>query len=295
VIFDVLRGGPSTGMPTRTQQADLIGAAYAGHGDTKHPMLLPRDPGECFEMGALAFDLADRLQTTIFVMLDLDIGMNEWLCEPFTWDDARKYDRGKIMTAEDLEAGKLFGRYLDVDGDAIPYRTLPGVHPSKGAYFTRGSSHDKMAKYTEEGDAYQEVMQRLLRKFETAKSLVPAPVIRPAAEKTGFGAIYFGSTAPAMDEALAALEAEGLHLNTLRLRAFPFSEAVSEFINAHEQIFLVEQNRDAQMRMLLVNECGADPARFISILNYDGTPITARFIMREIAGRMTMTSREAAE
>ncbi|MES2256764.1 MAG: 2-oxoacid:acceptor oxidoreductase subunit alpha [Pseudomonadota bacterium] len=295
VLIDVQRGGPSTGMPTRTQQADLILAAYASHGDTKHVMLFPQDPRELFEFAAEAFDLAERLQTPIFVMEDLDIGMNEWLCEPFTWDDARKYDRGKIMTADDLESGKLFGRYLDVDGDAIPYRTLPGVHPSRGAYFTRGSSHDKMAKYTEEGDAYQEVMQRLLRKFETAKSLVPAPVIRQAKEKTRFGAIYFGSTAPAMDEALATLEADGLHLDTLRLRAFPFSEAVSEFINTHDQIFLVEQNRDAQMRMLLVNECGADPARFISVLNYDGTPITARFINAAIAGRMTMTSREAAE
>jgi len=295
VLIDVQRGGPSTGMPTRTQQADLVLAAYASHGDTKHVMLFPQDPRELFEFTAQAFDLAERLQTPIFVMEDLDIGMNEWLCEPFAWDDARKYDRGKIMTAADLDAGKLFGRYLDVDGDAIGYRTLPGTHPSKGSYFTRGSSHDKMAKYTEEGDAYQEVMQRLLRKFETAKSLVPAPVIHQAAEKTGYGVIYFGSTAPAMDEALAALEEEGLHLNTLRLRAFPFSEAVSEFINAHEQIFLVEQNRDAQMRMLLVNECGVDPARFISILNYDGTPITARFIIGQIAGRMTMTSREAAE
>ncbi|MBN9544603.1 MAG: 2-oxoacid:acceptor oxidoreductase subunit alpha [Alphaproteobacteria bacterium] len=295
VLIDVQRGGPSTGMPTRTQQADLILAAYASHGDTKHVMLFPQDPKEMFEFAAQSFDLAERLQTPIFVMEDLDIGMNEWLCEPFAWDDARKYDRGKIMTAADLDAGKLFGRYLDVDGDAIGYRTLPGTHPSKGAYFTRGSSHDKMAKYTEEGDAYQEVMQRLLRKFETAKSLVPAPVIHQAAEKTGYGVIYFGSTAPAMDEALAALEAKGLHLNTLRLRAFPFSEAVSDFINAHEQIFLVEQNRDAQMRMLLVNECSVDPARFISILNYDGTPITARFIISQIAGRMTMTSREAAE
>jgi 2-oxoglutarate ferredoxin oxidoreductase subunit alpha len=295
VLIDVQRGGPSTGMPTRTQQADLILAAYASHGDTKHVMLFPQDPRELFEFAALAFDLAERLQTPVFVMEDLDIGMNEWLCEPFTWDDQRKYDRGKIMTAADLDAGKSFGRYLDVDGDAIGYRTLPGAHPSKGAYFTRGSSHDKMAKYTEEGDAYQEVMQRLLRKFETAKSLVPAPEIKQAREKTSFGAIYFGSTTPAMDEALAALEAEGLHLDTLRLRAFPFSEAVSEFVNAHEQVFLVEQNRDAQMRMLLVNECGIDPARFISVLNYDGTPITARFIIAAIAGRMTMTSREAAE
>ena len=180
VIINVQRGGPSTGMPTRTQQADLLLCAYASHGDTKHVMLFPEDPKELFEFAAQSFDLAERLQTPIFVMEDLDIGMNEWLCEPFTWDDSRTYDRGKIMTAADLDAGKTFGRYLDVDGDAIPYRTLPGVHPSKGAYFTRGSSHDTMAKYTEEGDAYQEVMQRLLRKFETAKSYVPAPVIRQA-------------------------------------------------------------------------------------------------------------------
>ncbi|HEY2835721.1 MAG TPA: 2-oxoacid:acceptor oxidoreductase subunit alpha [Rhizomicrobium sp.] len=295
VLIDVQRGGPSTGMPTRTQQADLVLAAYASHGDTKHVMLFPQDPKELFEFAAQAFDLAERLQTPIFIMEDLDIGMNEWLCEPFTWNDERKYDRGKIMTAEDLDAGKTFGRYLDVDGDAIPYRTLPGVHPSKGAYFTRGSSHDKMAKYTEEGDAYQEVMQRLLRKFETAKTYVPVPVIKQAKEKTRFGAIYFGSTAPAMNEALAALEEQGLYLDTLRLRAFPFADLVTDFINQHDQIFLVEQNRDAQMRMLLVNECGIDPARFISVLNYDGTPITARFINQAIAERMTMKSREAAE
>ncbi|HXS07603.1 MAG TPA: 2-oxoacid:acceptor oxidoreductase subunit alpha [Rhizomicrobium sp.] len=295
VLIDVQRGGPSTGMPTRTQQADLTLAAYASHGDTKHVMLFPQDPKELFELAAQAFDLAERLQTPIFVMEDLDIGMNEWLCEPFTWNDERKYDRGKIMTADDLDAGKLFGRYLDVDGDGIGYRTLPGAHPSKGAYFTRGSSHDKMAKYTEEGDAYQEVMQRLQRKFETAKSYLPVPVIKQAREKTSFGAIYFGSTAPAMNEAMAALDAQGLYLDTVRLRAFPFADMVTDFINTHDQIFLVEQNRDAQMRMLLVNECGIDPARFISVLNYDGTPITARFISQAIAERMTMKSREAAE
>ena len=295
VLIDVQRGGPSTGMPTRTQQADLVLAAYASHGDTKHVMLFPQDPRELFEFAAQAFDLAERLQTPIFVMEDLDIGMNEWLCEPFTWNDARTYDRGKLMSAADLDSGKTFGRYLDVDGDGIPYRTLPGVHPGKGAYFTRGSSHDKMARYTEEGDAYQEVMQRLLRKFETAKSYVPVPVTKQAKEKTSFGAIYFGSTAAAMNEALAVLDERGLHLDTLRLRAFPFSEVVSDFINSHDQVFLVEQNRDAQMRMLLVNECGIDPARFISILHYDGTPITARFIIQAIAERMTLKSREAAE
>ena len=295
VIINVQRGGPSTGMPTRTQQADLLLCAYASHGDTKHVMLFPEDPKELFEFAALSFDLAERLQTPVFLLEDLDIGMNDWLCEPFSWDDSRAYDRGKVMTAADLDAGKNFGRYLDVDGDAIPYRTLPGVHPTKGAYFTRGSSHDRYAKYSEEGDVYQDNMQRLLRKFETAKSYVPGPVIRQAKEKTRYGAIYFGSTAPAMNEALAALEDEGLHLDTMRVRAFPFPEAVTEFINAHDQVFLVEQNRDAQMRMLLVNECGIDPARFISILHHDGTPITARYIIKAIAERMTITSREAAE
>jgi 2-oxoglutarate/2-oxoacid ferredoxin oxidoreductase subunit alpha len=294
VIIDVQRGGPSTGMPTRTQQADLLVCAYASHGDTKHVILLPQDPREVFECCAQSFDLAERLQTPVFVLEDLDIGMNDWLCEPFQWDDTRVYDRGKVMTAEELEAGKTFGRYLDVDGDAIPYRTLPGTHPTKGAFFTRGTSRDRFAKYSEEGAVYQDNMQRLLRKFETAKTLVPAPVIRPAPEKTRCGVIYFGSSTAAMHEALAALEADGIHLDALRLRAFPFSEAVTDFIDAHEQIFLVEQNRDAQMRSLLVNECGIDPARFISILHYDGTPITARFIIAAIAERVAVT-REAAE
>ena len=294
VIIDVQRGGPSTGMPTRTQQADLTICAYASHGDTKHVLLLPQDPRELFEFCALSFDLAERLQTPVFVLEDLDIGMNDWLCEPFSWDDSKVYDRGKVMTAEELEAGKTFGRYLDVDGDAIPWRTLPGTHPTKGAFFTRGTSRDRFAKYSEEGAVYQDNMQRLLRKFQTAKSLVPAPVVQRAAKKTKYGAIYFGSTSPAMKEALAALEEGGIALDTMRLRAFPFSDAVQAFIDAHDQIFLVEQNRDAQMRALLVNECGIDPARFISILNYDGTPITARFIIAAIAERVTVT-REAAE
>jgi len=295
VIIDVQRGGPSTGMPTRTQQSDLMICAYASHGDTKHVLLLPEDPRELFEFSALSFDLAERLQTPVFVLEDLDIGMNDWLCEPFAWDDRRCFDRGKVMTAEELEAGKTFGRYLDVDGDAIPYRTLPGTHPSKGAYFTRGTSRDRFAKYSEEGAVYQDNMQRLLRKFETAKSLVPAPVVRRAKERAKNGVIYFGSTSPAMNEAFAALEADGIHLDTLRLRAFPFSDAVLDFINTHDQIFLVEQNRDAQMRSLLVNELGIDPARFISILHYDGTPITARFIIAAIAERIGLKSKEAAE
>lgn len=295
VIFNVQRGGPSTGMPTRTQQADILLCAYASHGDTKHVLLFPEDPHELFDFAAQSFDLAERLQTPIFVMEDLDIGMNDWLCTPFSWDDSKVYDRGKLMTYEELEAGKTFGRYLDVDGDAIPYRTLPGTHPTKGAYFTRGTSRDRFAKYSEEGSVYVDNMQRLVRKFETAKSLVPAPIKRNAKERTRYGVIYFGSTAAAMSEALVALEADGLHLDTLRLRAFPFSDEVIEFVNAHDQVFVVEQNRDAQMRMLLVNECAIDPARFISILHYDGTPITARFITGAIAERLRMKAKEAAE
>ena len=286
VIFDIQRGGPSTGMPTRTQQSDLMVCAYASHGDTKHVLLLPEDPGESFEFAAASFDLAERLQTPVFVLLDLDIGMNDWLTKPFTWDDSRTYDRGKVMTAEQLEAGKEFGRYLDVDGDAIPFRTLPGTHPTKGAYFTRGTSRNRYAKYSEEGSDYVDNMQRLLRKLDTAKGLVPQPIIRNAKQSSRYGVIYFGSTSVAMDEAMAKLEGEGMHLDTMRIRAFPFPDSVTNFINAHDQVFIVEQNRDAQMRMLLVNECAIDPARFISILHYDGTPITARFITKEISERL---------
>jgi len=296
VIFDVQRGGPSTGMPTRTQQADLLAAAYAGHGDTKHPMLLPADPGECFEMGAQAFDLADRLQTTVFVMLDLDIGMNEWLTKPFQWDDSRRLDRGKVMSHHDLEvAAEEFGRYRDVDGDGIPYRTYPGVHPTKGGYFTRGTSRNPYARYSEEGAVYVDNMERLLRKFDTAKALVPAPVLRPAKRKTKDGVIYFGSSTPAMHEALEMLEGQGRSVDALRLRAFPFADEVFAFIDAHERVFLVEQNRDAQLRTLLMTEGDVDPAKLISVLHYDGTPITARFIMGEVARRMSIGQSEAAE
>ncbi|HYM32058.1 MAG TPA: 2-oxoacid:acceptor oxidoreductase subunit alpha [Candidatus Cybelea sp.] len=285
VVFDVQRGGPSTGMPTRTQQSDILLCAYASHGDTKHVLLFPEDPREAFEFAALSFDLADRLQTPIFVMLDLDIGMNDWLCEPFEWDDSRRMDRGKIMTAAELEAGKDFGRYLDVDGDGIPFRTLPGAHARRGAYFTRGTTKDRYARYSEEGPVYVDNMQRLLRKFETAKSLVPRPARQDAAKPTRIGVIYFGSTSPAMHEALHELEAQGIHLDTLRVRGFPFHDDVVEFINDHDQLFVVEQNRDAQLRMLLVNECNVDPTKLAPVLHYDGTPITARFIVREIGGK----------
>ncbi len=283
VIFDVQRAGPSTGMPTRTQQSDVFNTAYASHGDTKHVVLFPENPGETFEFGALSFDLAERLQTPVFVLLDLEIGMNQHLTAPLAWDDRRKYDRGKLMTAVDLDAGRDFGRYLDVDGDGIPFRTLPGTHPTRGSYFTRGTSRDRYARYTEDGDAYVDNMQRLLRKFETAKTLVPRPILRRADKATRYGVIYYGSTAPAMDEAIGMLEARGNRLDTLRVRAFPFHQDVPDFIAEHDFVFLVEQNRDAQLRSLIINECGIDPVRLVPILHYDGTPITARFIAGAIA------------
>ncbi len=286
-IIDVQRGGPSTGMPTRTQQSDILSCAYASHGDTKHVLLFPEDPYECFRFAADALDLADRLQTPVFVMTDLDIGMNQRLCRPFDWDDSRAYDRGKVMTAEQLESGKEFGRYLDVDGDGIPYRTYPGTHPTRGSYFTRGTTKDRYARYSEQGPDYMDNVQRLLKKFETAKALVPKPVLTAASQPARFGAIYFGSTSPAMHEALDALAERGIFLNALRVRAFPFQEEIADFVASHSKVFVIEQNRDAQLKSLLVNEAGINPANLISILHYDGTPITARFITNEIAQVVT--------
>jgi 2-oxoglutarate ferredoxin oxidoreductase subunit alpha len=244
--------------------------------------LFPEDPRESFLFAAEAFDLADRLQTPVFVMLDLDIGMNDWLVAPLAWDENRRYDRGKLMTAEQLDAGVEFGRYLDVDGDGIPYRTLPGTHPTRGAFFTRGTTKDRYARYSEEGPDYVDNMQRLLRKFDTAKRLVPRPIKRMAGEPTRYGAIYFGSTSPAMMEALEALEERGIHLDTLRVRAYPFHEDVFDFVAGHDRVFVVEQNRDAQLRTLLTIDGEIDPARLVPILHYDGTPITARFIVKAI-------------
>ncbi|MEP6874316.1 MAG: 2-oxoacid:acceptor oxidoreductase subunit alpha [Burkholderiales bacterium] len=285
-IINVQRGGPSTGMPTRTQQADVISCAYASHGDTKHVLLFPEDPKECFEFGAACLDLADRLQTPVFLMTDLDIGMNHRLCDPLEWDDTKQLDRGKVMTAADLDAGKDFGRYLDVDGDGIPYRTYPGTHPDKGAYFTRGTTRDAYARYSEAGPDYMANVQRLLTKFETAKTLVPQPIAREAAKPTRFGVIYYGSTSPAMNEAFEDLQAQGIHVDTLRIRAFPFSAAVDRFIAAHETVFVIEQNRDAQLRTLITTEQEVNPAKLEPILHYDGTPITARFITAAIANHV---------
>ncbi len=283
VLIDVQRGGPSTGMPTRTQQSDLISCAYASHGDTKHVLLFPEDPKECFDMSAQAFDLAERLQTPVFVMTDLDIGMNTRLCEPLKWDDTKAYDRGKVMGYDDLESGKDFGRYLDVDGDGIAYRTYPGTHPTHGAYFTRGTTKDRYARYSETGPDYVDNVQRLLRKFETAKKLVPAPLLYPAEKPARFGAIFFGSTSPAMQEALAVLAENGIHVNALRVRGFPFADEINDFVAAHPWVFVIEQNRDAQLKSMLVNENKINLARLISILHYDGTPITARFIVEQIS------------
>ena len=286
VVFDVQRGGPSTGMPTRTQQSDLLSCAFASHGDTKHVLLIPNGPNEAFEFAADAFDLAERLQTPVFVMLDLDIGMNAHLSAPITWDDVRTYDRGKVLSFEELEKAPNFGRYDDVDGDGIPYRTLPGGHPTRGAYFTRGTSRDRFARYTEEGLPYIDNMERLEHKFETARGLLPRPILKRAAKPTRIGVLHYGSTAAPMDEAQKMLEAEGIHVDALRIRAFPLPREVLEFIDHHDQIFVVEQNRDAQMRTLISTDLGVATNRWTPILHYNGMPTSARYIYREITARL---------
>lgn len=284
VLFDIQRAGPSTGMPTRTQQSDIFAAAYASHGDSKHVLLIPADPKECFDMSADSFDLAERLQTPVIVMSDLDLGMNDNLCAPLEWDDNREYDKGKVLTAEDLDnMSERYGRYLDVDGDGICYRTLPGTHPEKGAFFTRGTSRNEYAVYTEFGDAYVQNMERLNAKMETAKSYVPGPVAYKAAKKTRDGVIFYGSSTDASLEALDLLAAQDLHLDALRLRAFPFSKEVTDFIDSHDRIFVIEQNRDGQMRKLLIIECDLNPKKLLSYVHYDGMPMTALGVSRHIA------------
>ena len=282
VLIDVQRTGPSTGMPTRTQQSDIMLAFYASHGDTKHVLLFPSTPTECFEMTATALDLAERLQTPIMVMTDLDLGMNDHLCDPFTWDPARMYDRGKVLNAEDLDRIEKFGRYLDVDKDGITYRTLPGTHPTKGSFFTRGTSRDEFARYTEEGAAYVRNMDRLIRKFDTAKTLVPPPQFYPDPSGADVGMLFFGTTTDSALEAIDMLRAQGIQVDGMRLKAAPFPQSVLDFIMDHETVFVVEQNRDAQMRSILINELEIDPRRLVSVLNYDGFPITADFIIRKI-------------
>ncbi len=282
VLIDVQRTGPSTGMPTRTQQSDIMLAFYASHGDTKHVLLFPSTPTECFEMTATALDLAERLQTPIMVMTDLDLGMNDHLCDPFTWDTTRMYDRGKVLNADDLDRIEKFGRYLDVDKDGITYRTLPGTHPTKGSFFTRGTSRDEFARYTEEGAAYVRNMDRLIRKFDTAKTLVPPPQFYPDPSGADVGMLFFGTTTDSALEAIDMLRAQGIQVDGMRLKAAPFPQSVLDFIMDHETVFVVEQNRDAQMRSILINELEIDPRRLVSVLNYDGFPITADFIIRKI-------------
>jgi 2-oxoglutarate ferredoxin oxidoreductase subunit alpha len=294
-IINVQRGGPSTGMPTRTQQADLLACAYASHGDTKHVLLLPEDPHECFEHAAQALELAEQLQTPVFVMTDLDIGMNQRLCQPLEWRDGGGYDRGKVMSAQELESGRDFGRYKDVDGDGIPWRTLPGTHPTKGSFFTRGTTRDPYARYSERGPDYIYNMERLQAKFATAATLVPQPVLRRAGRETPLGVLYFGSTSPAMQEALDVLAADDVHLDALRLRAFPFAASVADFIARHEQVFVVEQNRDAQLRTMLMTELDISPKQLVKVLHYDGTPITARFITDAITAHVRASTPLATE
>ncbi len=289
VLIDVQRAGPSTGMPTRTQQSDILAAAYASHGDTKHVLLFPSSPRECFDMTADAFDLAEQLQTPIIMLTDLDLGMNDSMSEPLQWDDKRSYQRGKVLNAEQLDEIERYGRYVDVDNDGICYRTVPGTHPSKGSFFTRGTSRDTYAVYTEDGDKYVENMDRLLKKFETAKDYVPKPEIDDRGGEQ-YGVVCVGTSSEAVREARDMLAAEGIALNTLRIRAFPFNRDVDDFIARHEQVFVVEQNRDAQLRSLLMIENDVPGNKLTSVLNYDGMPITAKTVASKIRGHVAPAS-----
>ena len=293
VLFDIQRVGPSTGMPTRTQQGDLLTCAYASHGDTKQILLFPSTPKECFEFAADSFDIADRLQTPVIVLSDLELGMNEQICDPLNWDDERQYDRGKILNEQQLDEIEKYGRYQDIDGDGIPYRTYPGTHPSKGSYFTRGSSHDANAAYTEDGDIYAEIMDRISLKFKTALNYIPEPEISSLGSNTR-GLIYLGTTTSAIKETLDNLQKKGISLDTMRIRGFPFHESVRDFINEHEIVYVIEQNRDAQLKSLLKIECNASEEQMFSILSYNGVLITAQQIEKEILDSLS-TSNNAGE
>jgi len=281
VLFNIQRVGPSTGMPTRSQQGDLLCCAYASHGDTKHAMLFPASPTECFEYAAKSFDIADRIQSPVIVMSELELGMNEQICDPLKWDDKSRYDRGKVLSAEQLEDIEKYGRYLDSDGDGIPYRTYPGTHPNKGSYFTRGSSHDSYAAYTEDGTVYAEVMDRLTRKMQTAVKYLPEPEIIEASGNQ-LAMVFLGTTTSAINEVQDSLAKKGINLDTLRIRAFPFHDSIPEFFDRHKLVYVIEQNRDAQLKSLLKIECNIPEDRMHSILSYDGVLITAQHIEKAI-------------
>ena len=279
VLIDVQRVGPSTGMPTRTQQSDITSAAYASHGDTKNVLLFPATPKECFELTADSFDIAERLQTPVIIMTDLDLGMNEHICDELDWDDDRSYDRGKVYSSDDLDKMERFGRYLDSDGDGITYRTIPGRHPDKGMFFTRGTSRNEYAVYTEKGEEYEQNMQRLQRKWNSAAQYLPTPIETTRDEANNIGIIHFGTSLESTHEAIDQLVEQGRAANDMRLLAFPFHDQVKEFIDKHEQIFVIEQNRDGQMKSLLVNELEIDPTRLIAILHFNGDPISCKNIL----------------
>jgi 2-oxoglutarate ferredoxin oxidoreductase subunit alpha len=284
VIFDVQRTGPSTGMPTRTQQGDVMMCAYASHGDTRHICLYPADPREAFEFAVRSFDLAERFQTPVFVLSDLDIGMNDWVIPKLTWDDAYRPDRGKVLGAEELESAKSFYRYLDVDGDGIPYRSLPGTHP-KGAYFTRGSGHNRFGGYTEDADEYTDVVDRIDRKIQRASKAVPAPVIRVAPGHK-LGLVTIGGCHAACTEAMDVLAREGIGVDYMRIRGFPFGDEVIDFLEAHEINFIVEQNRDAQLRSLLLLETGVAIEKLASVRYYGGFPMSAHHVITGVKAKL---------
>ena len=293
VLIDVQRAGPSTGMPTRTQQSDILSTVYASHGDTKHVVLIPATPKECFDLTAAAFDIAERLQTPVIVLTDLDIGMNEGLSEPLHWDDNQAYDRGKVLDADALDKIDRFGRYLDVDGDAITARTLPGTHPEKGAFFTRGTSRDEYATYTEKGEAYEKNMQRLLRKWDNAPEYLPAPIIKGTGASIGL--VHFGTSCAAVFEAIDLLAEQGIRADSLQLLSVPFHTEVSDFIHQHDTVFVVEQNRDAQMRTVIINELEINPASLQSVLNYDGSPLAADTVMEKVQQVLSLGQKAAGD
>jgi 2-oxoglutarate/2-oxoacid ferredoxin oxidoreductase subunit alpha len=282
VLIDVQRTGPSTGMPTRSQQSDILMAAYASHGDTKHPILFPANPKECFDMTAESLDLADEFQTPIMLLTDLDLGMNDHVSESFSWEDGRKYKRGKVLSAQDLDEIEKFGRYLDMDGDGVPYRTIPGTHPTKGSYFTRGTSKDEYAVYTEDGEEYRKNMDRLLVKWNTMKKHVPVPEFYQQGNLNDIGLIFFGTSTSSAEEAMDEMADENVQVDAMRIRSFPFNSEVENYIENHKIVFVIEQNRDGQMRTLLINELQIDPNILIPVLNYNGMPITAEMIRNSV-------------